>query len=326
MRCARRRCGWWIASALAAGSGAASTADTRRELELATWNLEWLIAPSVFRPLKSSCAPEGIAVRGTERRLPCDVAFGKERAASDFAALARYASRLDADVVALQEVDGADAARLVFPGYSFCFTGRRHLQNTGFAIRAGVPHRCGADVRSLALGDALRRGAELVLFPGTREELRLLSIHLKSGCARDPLDSARAACGDLARQVAALEAWIDAQASHGRRFGVLGDFNRDLLREAREQRRVGAVASTIWAAIDDGEPPEADLVNALEGQRFVNCAAGQPFRSYIDFIVLSRVLGAAIVPGSFQRVTFEPGDVSRFRLSDHCPVAIRIRR
>jgi len=293
------------------------------ELELATWNLEWLIAPAAFRELKSSCAPDGVAIRGAERRLPCDIAHGKERSASDFAALARYARELDADVIALQEVDGADAARLVFPGHAFCFTGRRHVQNTGFAIRPGVRHRCGEDLRSLALGDALRRGAELVLFPGEEDELHLLSIHLKSGCARDPLGAAAGrACADLARQLIALEAWIDAQASKGRSFAVLGDFNRDLLREARQPAAAGG---TFWGAIDDGDPAEADLVNAADGQRFVNCAAGQPYRSYIDFVVLSRSLAAAVVPGSYQRVTYRPVDVARARLSDHCPVAIRVR-
>jgi endonuclease/exonuclease/phosphatase family metal-dependent hydrolase len=326
MRSRRRFSRGLLAALLAAAAGPAVFGDARRELELASWNLEWLIAPAIFRPLKATCAPDGAAVRGSERRLPCDVAFGKERAASDFAALARYAKALDADVIALQEVDGAEAARLVFPGYSFCFTKRRHVQNTGFAIRAGLAHRCGADVHALGLGDALRRGAEVILFPDSPDELRLLSIHLKSGCARDPLYSARQACGELARQVAALEEWVDAQARHGRRFGVLGDFNRDLLREARQPSGSSAAGATLWGAIDDGEPPEADLINALQGERFVNCAAGQPFRNYIDFIVLSRQLGSRLIPGSFERVTYQPSDVWRFRLSDHCPIAIRIRR
>jgi endonuclease/exonuclease/phosphatase family metal-dependent hydrolase len=314
-----------VAGALAAAALPSVAVDWSSEVELAAWNLEWLIAPRVFRTLKSSCAPDDVPVRRSERRLPCDVAYGKERAASDFAALARYAAELDADVIALQEVDGPEAAQLVFPGHSFCFTSRPHLQNTGFAIRAGVPHRCGRDVDEIALGDSVRRGAELVLFPGSDRELRLLSIHLKSGCARDPLGSPREACRDLTRQTAALESWIDEQARWGRRFAVLGDFNRDLLREARQQSAPFAAQGTLWGAIDDGDPPEADLVNVLQGERFVNCAAGQPFRSYIDFIVLSRSLGQRLVPGSFQRVTYQPADVWRFRLSDHCPVSIRVR-
>lgn len=302
----------------------ASAALAARELEIATWNLEWLIAPAVLRELRPTCVPPDSQLRSQERRLPCDVAYGKERGAGDFAALARYARRLDADVIALQEVDGPEAARLVFPGYSFCFTGRRALQNTGFAIRPGVQHRCGADARGISLDDTLRRGAELVLFPGTANELRLLSIHLKSGCAREPLDSGRDACTDLARQTVALASWVDSQARQGRRFAILGDFNRDLLHEAQGTAPPRQIRQ-IWTTIDDGDPPEADLTNALQGVPFIGCAAGAPYRSYIDFIVLSRTLGKALVPGSFERVTYDPSDVWRFRLSDHCPLAVRIR-
>ena len=257
---------------------------------------------------------------GRERRLPCDVAFRFERSARDFDVLARYARRLDADVIALQEADGPEAARLVFRGYSFCFTARRHPQNNGFAIRAGLPHRCGRDVTALSLRDSLRRGAELILFPGEPREVHLLSVHLKAGCSRDPLDTRSEACRDLSRQVSALEAWIDAQARAGRRFAVLGDFNRQLLRERSDGKARG-----LWPAIDDGEPPEADLLNAAEGQRFRNCTPGQRYSEYIDFIVLSRSLGQAVVPGSFERLTYRPTDAHRAQLSDHCPVAIRVR-
>lgn len=292
-------------------------------LKLATWNLEWLIAPEVFRPLKEGCAPPGTPIPGNERRLPCDVAYRHERSALDLQALARYARQLDADVIALQETDGERAARLVFPDHEFCFTGRRHVQNTGFAIRRGLPFRCGPDLRTLSQRDALRRGAELVLFPGEPHEIRLLSIHLKAGCARGPLNL-REPCRQLARQVASLEAWIDAQARAGRLFGVLGDFNRDLLAETTPAGGRGAV-SGMWPELDDGDPPEADLVNAAEGQRFVNCTPGQSYSGYIDFIVLSRSLGARIVPGSFERLTYRPIDAHRRRLSDHCPVAVRVR-
>ncbi len=302
----------------------ASVASAREELEIATWNIEWLVAPSVVRALRPTCVPPDTRLRSKERALPCDVAYGRERGNGDFAALARYARRLDADVVALQEVDGPEAARLVFPDYSFCFTGRQAVQNTGFAVRPGIPHRCGTDARGLSLEDTLRRGAEVVLYPGTANELRLLSVHLKSGCAREPLDSGRDACTDLARQAVALEAWIDFQARQGRRFAILGDFNRDLLREPQGTAPPREIRQ-VWSTIDDGDPPEADLTNALQGVPFVGCAAGAPYRSYIDFIVLSRTLGKALVPGSFERITYEPADVWRFRLSDHCPLAVRIR-
>lgn len=305
-------------SGLAAAHSGAAEAAQPKQLTLATWNLEWLIAPEDFKPLKSRCLPRNAPY--DPKRLPCDVANRFERSSRDFAALARYARILDADVIALQEVNGAEAARLVFPGYRFCFSKRKHVQNNGFAIRPGLPYRCGEDVKALSLRDSVRRGTEVILFPGDAREMRLLSVHLKSGCSRKSLSARDKACRELARQLPLLESWIDAQARAGRRFAVLGDFNRDLLGERRAPGERG-----FWGELDDGDPPEADLVNAAEGQPFRNCVPGQSYTSYIDYIVLSRGLGAAIVPGSFRRVTYGPADARRTRLSDHCPVAIQVR-
>ena len=300
--------------------GAAVSANTIR---IATWNLEWLVSPQAFKPLKLDCTPEGTAVHGDVRQIPCDVASTLERSSRDFAVLARYARELDADVVALQETDGADAARLVFPDYAFCFTGRQHVQNTGFAVRHGVPFRCGPDDRELSLGDTLRRGKELTLFPGEPQEIRLLSVHLKSGCSSKPLTATDKACHDLARQVPILEAWIDAQAHAGKRFAVLGDFNRDLLSEESRGLTLGRETS-LWAELADGAPPEAALRNAAAGAVFRNCVPGQGYRGYIDNIVLSRALAADAIPGSFARLTYRPADARHARLSDHCPVSVRL--
>ena len=293
-------------------------------IRIATWNLEWLIAPPAFKQLKADCAPEGTPVHGDVRRLPCDITSKLERSSRDFSVLARYARELDADVVALQETDGADAARLVFPDYEFCFTGRKHVQNTGFAVRRGVAFRCGPDVRELSLGDSLRRGKELTLFPGEPREIRLLSVHLKSGCSAKPLTVPDKACRELARQGPVLEAWIDAQMKAGRRFAVLGDFNRDLLFEETHRATLGPHDS-FWAEIDDGRPHESGLRNAASGESFRNCVPGQGYRGYIDNILLSGTLAAERLPGSFARVTYSAADARHARLSDHCPVSIRLR-
>ncbi len=295
------------------------------ELKLATWNLEWLIAPENLQALRGSCTPEGVRPPPRVRSIPCDVAAKLNRSRADFNALARYARLLDADVVALQEVDGASAAKLVFPGYRFCFTGRRHVQNTGFAIRPGIPFRCGRDLKSLSLGDTVRRGAELVLYPGESREFRLLSVHLKSGCSNRLLNDSRKECQAAGRQVPVLEQWIDAQAASRRPFAVLGDFNRDLLRDQGPARTDSGTPLRLWPEIDDGDPPDADLTNTAAGGRFVNCSMRQAFRGYIDYIVLSRSLAARLVPGSFDRVVYSTQDAVARKLSDHCPVSVRLR-
>lgn len=297
----------------AASCGAADDS----ELKIATWNLEWFMQPETLRALTPACLPREAPRDGARRAVPCDVAHEKLRSNEDIAALRKYAASLDADVIALQEVDGIDAARLVFPGYEFCFSGRVAVQNNGFAVRRGLPFSCAADLTPLSLADDVRRGVELVLFPATPRELRLLSVHLKSGCARDALDSARPSCAVLRTQVPILESWIDAQAAGHKPFAILGDFNRDLLNEP--------AGPSVWRELDDAEPPAADLVNTAEGQTFQNCTPSQTYSGYIDYIVLGRDMARGLVPGSFGRETYRPKDAIRRKLSDHCPVFIRLK-
>ncbi len=57
----------------------------------------------------------------------------------------------------------------------------RDPARTAVRLRARISPTC-------RMNDDVRRGVELRVFPGTPQELRLLSVHLKSGCARDPLD------------------------------------------------------------------------------------------------------------------------------------------
>jgi endonuclease/exonuclease/phosphatase family metal-dependent hydrolase len=285
-------------------------------IKLATWNLEWFMKPETLRALTPACTAPDAPRDGARRSIPCDVAHELARSGEDIAALRSHARALDADVVALQEVDGAEAARLVFPGYEFCFSGRVAVQNNGFAVRDGLPFTC-RDLDELSLSDDVRRGVELRLFPGTPREIRLLSVHLKSGCARDSLAATRPACGQLSRQIPTLERWIDTQASEHKPFAILGDFNRDLRREPE--------GPSLWGELDDHDPPEADLVNTAEGHSFQNCLPSQTFSGYIDYIVLGRRMARGLVNDSFGRALYPPEDALRRKLSDHCPVFIRLR-
>jgi len=306
-----------IATLLFASVTFASSARSPAIIKLATWNLEWFMRPETLQSLTPACTPADAPRDGARRAIPCDVAHELARSGEDIAALRAYGRQLDADVVALQEVDGADAARLVFPDHEFCFSGRIAPQNNGFAIRRGLPFSCGEDLTELSLNDDVRRGVELRLFPGTANEIRLLSVHLKSGCARDPLGGGRASCAELSRQLPALERWIDTQAGEHKPFAVMGDFNRDLRREPS--------GLSVWGEINDRDPPEAHLVNTAEGQDFQNCMPSQTFSGYIDYILLGRQAARGLVENSFGRELYRPTDAVRRKLSDHCPVFIRLR-
>ena len=224
-----------FAAALALSYAAATPAAER--LTLATWNMEWMMAPQVFDALAPTCFGGNARANGNERAIPCDLTPKGRWSESDLARIRDFAASLPADVIALQEIDGRDVAGKLFPDREFCFTKRRAVQNVGFAIRHGIRYRCNGDFKALGLPENdVRWGADLTLEPGTPREMRLLAVHLKSSCNRDPLTSERFECRLLQRQVPVLEDWIDGRAKAGSAFGVVGDFNRRFDREGKHER------------------------------------------------------------------------------------------
>lgn len=303
------------------------TQPPARRLRIATWNLEYLMLPETFAALAPQCAEEGSRVRGSQRAIPCSIVPRLARDAADFDALRRYAQRLDADVVALQEVDGADTARRVFPGYEFCFAQRAHVQKNGFAIRAGIPYRCEAEFAPLSLDELVRPGVVVTVYPGTPAEATLMSVHLKSGCPAGPLtNGSNRACATLTEQAGPLEQWIDAQAAAGRRFAILGDFNRRFVLEGGPARDAEGRLLNLWPEIDDGQPAGARLTDVTRGNPFTACSADDRYTAYIDTVIVGERLAPAIEAGGFIRITYDGADVAAGRrLSDHCPVGVSLR-
>jgi 5'-nucleotidase (lipoprotein e(P4) family) len=295
-----------------------------KKVRIASWNVEYLVTPATHLALRDTCAQNGGMVGGDDRTLPCAITKHALRTPDDYASLRRYATELKADIVALQEVDGPDAAALVFPGYDYCFSNRGHAQKNGFAIRRGLPHRCEPEYEPLSLDNAVRRGVVVTFFPGTENEFRLMSVHLKSGCPAGPLTAPGRNCELLTRQVAPLEAWIDAEAAAGHRFGVLGDFNRRFTIEKGPARDAEGRLLNVYKEIDDGEPAAAKLVNVTGRERFTPCTSDSEYREFIDNILLGRDLAKSVLKKSFVRVVFNDADAKSHWLSDHCPVGIEL--
>ncbi len=274
-------------------TGAAQAA----ELRVATWNLEWLTAR-----------------RAGDPALPEDV---RPKRPEDIDALRRYAQTLDADVIAFQEVDGPDMAARVFPAdrYAVVITADEVVQRVGFAIRRGIPMRRNPDLAGLDVlpgaAHRLRSGADITLdLPGVR--LRLLAVHLKSGCNHDRLSGAHGAslgrtCETLRRQIAPLQGWIAQRREEGVPFVLLGDFNRQM--DGPDE---------LLAALTGAAP----LARATEG-RASPCWGGGGF---IDHILAGGAARSWMVPDSLRVMVYrETGDAAREQLSDHCPVSVRFR-
>jgi len=257
------------------------------ELKIATWNLNWLTA-------RAGGLPDDVRVRQPE----------------DFAALRAYAAELDADLIALQEVDNATAARLVFPpeAYSIHLTRDRVRQRTGFAVRRGLDYDVNPDDTAIALEPEahLRGGADITLHLASGP-VRVLGLHLKQGCQYlSTTRGHRPACETLVAQFALVEQWIAARRDEGVSFLVMGDFNRGMDKPDPVVAGLRAIAPMVRATEGFGSP----------------CWASEAF---IDHILIGGPARDWVKPNSLRVLAYrETNPAWKERLSDHCPVSVRL--
>jgi endonuclease/exonuclease/phosphatase family metal-dependent hydrolase len=267
------------------------------DLKVASWNLEFL----------------------AER----DGTGCKPRTAADYAEMRRIADDLDADVIAFQEAENVAAARRVFDPARYDIvmekrqgeaggdcggkaSGQAFIrQAVGFAMRKGLRFDRAGDLVALQLGNPnLRSGVDITVRPKGGRPLRLLAVHLKSGCFSGTTGPV---CPTLAQQVPVLEGWIDRAARGPTRFIVLGDWNR----------RLAEPGDPYWADLDDSDPANSDLRLADEG---VPPACDPRFRQFIDHIVLDRRAGLDF--RGFSETLY----ATPVHASDHCPISVRLAR
>ncbi len=177
----------------------------------------------------------------------------------DYRRLGMYAKLLDADIVALQEIENEVVLRRVFDPklYKFFVSTReaKSRKRTAFAVKRKIPVKRYRDLFSgPERKGALRHGIDIEIVVNG-QSIRILSIHLKSLCSEHSLTSKGWVCKQLASQVSTLEKWIDERVGSDVPFIVVGDFNNRLSWEDKG----------FWSEIDDGEPDGADLVRATEG-------------------------------------------------------------
>ena len=265
------------------------------ELKVATWNLEWLTA-----------RPDG------DRSLPSDA---HPKRPEDIITLAGYAAQLNADVIAIEEVDGREIAAKIFPPdhYSIHMTKDHVVQRVGLVVRRGLAYDVNPDLTALNVAGPhgpghLRSGADITLhLPGG--PLRILAVHLKAMCWRDVLPRDRPACNTLQAQLPPLQAWIAARRQEGVPFIVLGDFNRWM--DGND-----LVIATLRGA--------APLARATEGHLTSPCWGGERF---IDHILAGGAAGQWMDPATFSVMVYrETGGEWKERLSDHCAVAVDFRQ
>lgn len=293
-----------LAGALALAACAGVSQPPRESLRLATWNLEHLAEAD-----GTGCRP---------------------RTEADYATLRAYAAKLDADVIAFEEVETAAAAKRVFDPATYDIVisdqpyppmketcGKESAepirpQRNGFAIRKGIAFTVNPPVTALDVerkgGRPVRWGIDVTL--EGKHALRLLGVHLKSGCSAgfkaDDED-----CPLLMEQVPTIKAWIEERQSAGESFAILGDFNRRLKGEDVE----------VWQAWNAGGDLHIAALEGDGGPRAPGCDGGR-YKDFIDLIVLSDGAFKRWDKSSFGELVYdERGEAMP---SDHCPVAVTI--
>jgi exonuclease III len=251
----------------ALGAGAA-----RGDIRIATWNIGNLHA-KLHEPLRED-APA--------------------RNAADIRRLSQIRAAVDADVFALQEINGPVAARLIFPPleYELCVSSRyiADMQRgwyepvvpgwderrtdriyTIIAIRRGpfqliecqyYPHISVFDYDEEGVAREVRRGVSVRLV-WDDNDLTLMNVHLKGGCfgkAIAPVDGEHPDpdCRTLERHINALEAWADSHIEQGRAIAIVGDFNRRLnLHHGGAPNERG---DHLWQDLNDDTPRGARFI------------------------------------------------------------------
>ena len=184
------------------------------------------------------------------------------------------------------------------------------------------------------------RSAMAVEFEHDGRMVSFLNVHLKSSCHQFPLRDvedqnffterpfgSRFDCRTLKAQLAIMENWIEVRRALGHHVVVAGDFNRRLNQAYRNPTR----HEDFWAELNDGTPDDLRLSKGPEDLDTV-CWPNhsERFEEHIDLVVVDTDFLNAFASTEFEKLGLgydeapEYVDRDRQRLSDHCPVTLRL--
>jgi exonuclease III len=235
----------------------------------------------------------------------------------------------------LQEVENEEWARKVFgDNYDYYFSTKDWVQRVGVAVKKSQGFTVHAkEYKALDVGK-VRNGMDVTLTKNDKS-VRLLAVHLKSGCFTSPLDNIsvnampstsdkeirrKEACTKLSKQIKPLEKWIDLRAAEQSAYIVLGDFNRrfsqDIASNLSEDKG-------LWQALsDEGQEALWTPTTTINS----DCWGGY-YKDYIDHILFSPKAKASYVENSFKQLVFKPKYTKALsqNLSDHCPISVKVK-
>jgi endonuclease/exonuclease/phosphatase family metal-dependent hydrolase len=276
-----------------------------QEVRVASWNIEHLAEHN-----KVGCVP---------------------RSTLDYEKLRNFSELLNADVIALQEVENTAAVERVFPKseWNIVLSDRPNSrsyncrgndqestqQRVAVVLRKGIKYQNKGSFEELGLKmEGLRYGVVVEIF-GDRDTINLLALHLKSGCFVDDYSTSKLrACEVLETQIETLDDWIENSIRENKKFIVLGDFNSRLTVEN----------SMFWNKLVKMDNMPIGIQNGM--QNLTGCHPRYP--DLIDHIILGPETSKLQIQNS-QMVHFYSSTgrhmAEEDMLSDHCPVSLVLR-
>jgi len=282
--------------------------------------------------LLSSCSSKVHLVAWNMEHLAENIGEGcLPREESDYKAMRVFAAGLEADIVALQEVESVKAVARVFSeedwniivsdrpasrAYDCRGNGQKSTQQrVGLVMRKGLEYEEVGGFKELALDrEGLRYGLVAKVIRG-KDTLEVMSIHMKSGCfVEDYSASNRKACETFEQQVPILDAWMEKRLKAGKPFVVLGDFNH----------RIANPSNKFWQDLTEMEGKTVVLRNSMKELRGCHPKYPEP----IDHILMGAGAENWQIEGS-ETVYYFRGKAHSMTeddmLSDHCPIGVTLK-
>ncbi len=298
---------WFLAAVTGMG---ASLSVRAKDVTLTTWNTEHLMSESRFKEWVSYCEPLGwdddspnaenkpsylTYCNALNGRLFYDNSVIQSRAVHTLEefkikqAMLRDASKkLNSDIYFFQEVSDAAAIKELLKDERYeVMTSSELLDNVQMAQNVGIAYRTDKHLfdepPKIVINDKLmiehkgryvRPGIELI---GTinGKEYVFLNVHLKASCRSYPLDKNKEDCTTYSKQVSQLEKWLEENVEMNREFVLVGDFNRDFVKDwslnARSDKNDNAQGPlsnnsktrSMLKEINDNKPESLNIVYAV---------------------------------------------------------------
>ena len=300
-------------------------------INVATWNLEWQREKAMSQAEYDVCS----AIKPKERELLPELDLNRWvcKSPEQIEELRAVAKQMDADIIAVQEIENNAAAALIWPAsdYDFYINMKSPwIQRTGFVVRKNSVRVEGVtDIPALGKafnGDHSRHGLELQIKTKNGKSIKLLSVHLKSGCFDKALNSNYATkrdaeknvvtCSVLKNQAPALEEWLDSNLKAGFQTMIIGDFNRRFDSNIEFSKDANI---SLFAELSDGNPVGASLFRPTHGFKSIKECQGGGSPLLIDHALMSSGLREYYVSKSLMQFA------ASLKGTDHCALKFAMK-